>query len=129
MPSRATHKDVKARGQTERGGRRPNPMRQTAERARNAVARLCGKERRSIHHKFASKPVNRSSPRTFRSANPPRNKAKPRGTKFQAPSSPPPSKALRRAGNLQRNAKFPVPIGPLRGGGFGPWGMWLEVSL
>src|SRR5258706_1469495 len=83
MPSSATHKDVTALSQAERGGRRPKAMRQTAERRRNVVARLCGKERRSIHHRFASKPEKRNSPRTFKSANPPRNKARPRGKAFQ----------------------------------------------
>src|SRR5437870_13272744 len=76
---------VRQRRQTERGGRTPNPISQTAERSKKALAKPCGRDRKSIHHKFASKPAERKSPKIFKSENAPRKRARPRGTALQAP--------------------------------------------
>src|ERR1035441_7201628 len=79
---------VSHRRQTERGGRTANPIRQTAETSRNEFATACGTKRRSIHHRLASKPAQRILPRRLNKANPPRNKASPRGSAFQTKDCP-----------------------------------------
>src|SRR5258705_142622 len=63
----------------ERGDRTEQAIKQAADKNKNPFANVCGNARISIHHRLASNPAKRNSPKRLSNVNPPRNIANPRG--------------------------------------------------